>query len=513
MATSDINERIENGSSTRSPDESRPATPLPKLQLFIVLLMQAAEPISSTVIFPFINQWVRETGVTHGDEAKTGYYAGVIGSIFFIAECVTVLFWGRASDRFGRKPILLLGMLGLSFSMFSAGLSTSYLPLVLSRAAQGMFNGNVGVCKNVMAEITDSTNIADAFAFIPFMWTAGASIGPLLGGALARPAERWPAKFGKLELLRSHPYFLACASAGVFSVFAFIIGSVYLNETLPAIVKRKKMQALQPNSRSGLLRFSRQQRMYSTLRPPAADGSSVVDESTANLTANLVCSTESSRSSPPIRAVLIRPVALSLITCAFQAFASQSWHVLLPLMYSTSIPVGGLGLDAPQIGVILAVIGVLAGSLQVMVFGRSVRRFGARRMYQVSFGTFLVTIGLFPVLSSLAKAAGHIDGRVKCVMGVQLLAFTITAMSHGSNTIYIISSVPDNESLATVNGLTQLVGSAVRALGPSFTASLFSVSLERQLLGGYMVYLCLVGVILLGIFASFKLPKNPKASS
>ena len=53
-------------------------TPLPKLQMFILFLIQFSEPIAGLVIYPFINQLVRETGITQGDDRKTGYYAGVI---------------------------------------------------------------------------------------------------------------------------------------------------------------------------------------------------------------------------------------------------------------------------------------------------------------------------------------------------------------------------------------------------------------------------------------------------
>ena len=56
------------------------ATPLPKLQLFILLYLQLAEPIASSVVYPFVNQLVRETGVTGGDDRKTGYFAGLIVS-------------------------------------------------------------------------------------------------------------------------------------------------------------------------------------------------------------------------------------------------------------------------------------------------------------------------------------------------------------------------------------------------------------------------------------------------
>jgi hypothetical protein len=55
-------------------------SPLPKFQLSLVLLIQFAEPITALVIYPFINQFVRETGITKGDENRTGYYAGIIVS-------------------------------------------------------------------------------------------------------------------------------------------------------------------------------------------------------------------------------------------------------------------------------------------------------------------------------------------------------------------------------------------------------------------------------------------------
>jgi hypothetical protein len=53
-------------------------TPLPWMQLSIVYLIQFAEPITSFVIYPFINQFIRETGITKGDELNTGYFAGII---------------------------------------------------------------------------------------------------------------------------------------------------------------------------------------------------------------------------------------------------------------------------------------------------------------------------------------------------------------------------------------------------------------------------------------------------
>jgi len=64
-----------------SPPPKPKRTPLPRYQLFIVYLTQVTEPITASVIYPFVNQFVRDTGVIDGDERKTGYYAGVIVSL------------------------------------------------------------------------------------------------------------------------------------------------------------------------------------------------------------------------------------------------------------------------------------------------------------------------------------------------------------------------------------------------------------------------------------------------
>lgn len=53
-------------------------TPLPVAQLISTGLIQFSEPITALCIYPFINQFIRETGITGGDEKKTGYYGGII---------------------------------------------------------------------------------------------------------------------------------------------------------------------------------------------------------------------------------------------------------------------------------------------------------------------------------------------------------------------------------------------------------------------------------------------------
>lgn len=84
-----------------------PQTPLPWFQLFVVLLIQFAEPITATVIYPFAPAFVRRTGITGGDEKKTGYFAGII-----VSENCNLCFSFRVDNRYvsllSRNPPSLL---------------------------------------------------------------------------------------------------------------------------------------------------------------------------------------------------------------------------------------------------------------------------------------------------------------------------------------------------------------------------------------------------------------------
>ncbi|OAX34875.1 MFS general substrate transporter [Rhizopogon vinicolor AM-OR11-026] len=106
-------------------------TPLPKLQIGILMILQLVEPIASMSIFPYINQLIRELDITGGDDAAVGYYAGIIESLFFVAQALTVLRWSRLSDRIGRKPVLLIGLSGSFISILCFGLSTNFWSLVV----------------------------------------------------------------------------------------------------------------------------------------------------------------------------------------------------------------------------------------------------------------------------------------------------------------------------------------------------------------------------------------------
>src|ERR1700761_919114 len=84
--------------------------------------------------------------------------------------------------------------------------------------------------KSTMADITDSTNIAQAFSYFPIAWATGSTIGPLLSAVLIHPAERFPKLFGSWTFFKTFPYFLACIIPSVYAFVAVLVTHYFLRE-------------------------------------------------------------------------------------------------------------------------------------------------------------------------------------------------------------------------------------------------------------------------------------------
>lgn len=91
-------------------------------------------------IFPYIYYMIKDFNITE-DESKISVYAGMVTSAFTMAEFSTGVMWGRLSDKFGRKPILLMGLLGTAISALIFGFAESLPVALFARAMGGLLNG------------------------------------------------------------------------------------------------------------------------------------------------------------------------------------------------------------------------------------------------------------------------------------------------------------------------------------------------------------------------------------
>lgn len=103
-------------------------------------------------IFPYIYYMIQDFNITD-DTNKISVYAGMVTSAFTLAEFSTGVLWGRLSDKIGRKPVLLFGLLGTALSVLVFGFAPSLPVALFARALGGLLNGNIGVLQTTVAEL------------------------------------------------------------------------------------------------------------------------------------------------------------------------------------------------------------------------------------------------------------------------------------------------------------------------------------------------------------------------
>lgn len=189
-----------------------------------------AEPIALTSVFPYLPEFMEFLGVAENDIAR---WAGLASSTFNLCQAVTGLFWGAASDRYGRKPVILLGLFNTMWTMLLWGFATS-LPMALAaRALQGLFNGNVGILRTMIRELCPWRELQPrAFSVMPLVYTVGATVGPTLGGALSNPLRVDPRQPAGAAFLERFPYVLPNLVAAIFFTMSILVGWLFLHETL-----------------------------------------------------------------------------------------------------------------------------------------------------------------------------------------------------------------------------------------------------------------------------------------
>jgi len=116
---------------------------------------------------------------------------GLLIASYAIAQLIGAPILGRLSDRFGRRPILLVSVFGTFLSLIFIGFANSLLILFLGRILDGLTGGNISVAGAYMTDITDEKNRARGLGLIGMAFAFGFIIGPALGGILSEVGTRF----------------------------------------------------------------------------------------------------------------------------------------------------------------------------------------------------------------------------------------------------------------------------------------------------------------------------------
>lgn len=181
--------------------------------LFLVFVILFLDVIGIAIIMPVLPAFLQELT---GDDVSTAAIDG--GWLLLIYSAMQFLFApliGNLSDRFGRRPILLISVLTFAIDNLICAAATSFWMLFIGRALAGFSGGSFATCSAYIADISDDRTRARNFGLIGIAFGVGFTIGPVIGGLLGEFGPRVP--------------FLG---AGLLSLANFIAAWFLLPETL-----------------------------------------------------------------------------------------------------------------------------------------------------------------------------------------------------------------------------------------------------------------------------------------
>ena len=140
---------------------------------WIIALIAFINSLSLTILIPIIYLYGKQFGL---NELQTSF----LFSIYSVAQFFATPVIGKLSDRFGRKPLLIISLAGTVIANFLAGTATSATIFFLARLLDGLTGGNNSVAQAVISDVTNRENRAKGFGIFGAAFGLGFVLGPVI---------------------------------------------------------------------------------------------------------------------------------------------------------------------------------------------------------------------------------------------------------------------------------------------------------------------------------------------
>ncbi|ALG75025.1 MFS transporter [Azospirillum thiophilum] len=186
-----------------------------KAAMAFILVTAALDVVAMGIVIPVLPALIEEFS---GSDARAGTINGALIALWALMQFFSSPVIGSLSDRFGRRPVILLSALGLAADYVLMALAPGLWWLVVGRAVAGITSSSFTTVFAYMADVTPPERRAQAYGMVGAAFSAGFIAGPLLGGLLGELSPRAP--------------FWA---AGALSGLTFLYGVVVLPESLAPV--------------------------------------------------------------------------------------------------------------------------------------------------------------------------------------------------------------------------------------------------------------------------------------
>ncbi|KAF5447295.1 hypothetical protein F2P56_032857 [Juglans regia] len=463
--------------------EEQTGVPYKNLSYIWIVSLCTALPISS--LFPFLYFMIRDFHIAKREE-DIGFYAGFVGSSFMVGRALTSVLWGVVADRYGRKPVILMGTFSVVIFNTLFGFSTSFWMALSMRFLLGCFNSLLGTIRAYASEVSTSRGI-------------GLIIGPAIGGFFAQPAEKYPEIFAKSSIFGRFPFLLPCLLISIYAAGVFV-SCWWLPETLHMHNERVS-ERFDP---CDVLEVSSNE-------ISEVENITDVDRRVAPSKANLL-------KNWPLMSTIIVYCVFSLQEMAYTEDLSPGKTIgsakeceglyyfeeanIFSLWAVSNKKYGGLGFSSQDVGIVLAISGLGLLLFQLLLYPPMERVLGPVMVTRLSAVISMPLLSLYPYIAMLSGLALHLVINCASMLRNALSVSLVTGIFILQN-----NAVPQNQRGAA-NGISMTAMSVFKAFGPAGGGALFSWAQKRQvaafLPGNQMVFFILNVVQFIGLLLTFK---------
>jgi len=160
----------------------------PRKAMFTIILSILVDVFGYSMVLPLLPFIVEEWG--HPE-----IFVGILISSNALSAFIFGPIWGKLSDKYGRKPILLISQAGTGVSFLILAFSPNVYVIFFSRILDGVFGGQIPVIRAYISDITTPATRASQMGKLMIGHTVGMIFGPIIGGLLGGINWRYPALF------------------------------------------------------------------------------------------------------------------------------------------------------------------------------------------------------------------------------------------------------------------------------------------------------------------------------
>lgn len=190
-------------------------------RIFIILLSLFVVMLGYGILLPILPYYTERLAINENlDSDLINFHIGLLTSIYPFFQLLFVVVWGRLSDKFGRKPIIICGLVGFVIMQLLTGLATSLSMLYIARIFGGVFTSAVIPVSNAyLSDITSEKRRTKVMAWSGVAISSGVIFGPAIGSFLSQTDIHIKYTIGLLHLDRFSVPFLFASLLGLIVLF------------------------------------------------------------------------------------------------------------------------------------------------------------------------------------------------------------------------------------------------------------------------------------------------------